>query len=122
VTGLIACLDVSNCCRFEEACAAYSAGGRPELGMALLQQLADTAVLQCRFADAAHGYYKLAMASLEVGGALVLHLELQSVCHILQQNPQQCCLLLRLAGSSTLDGTATCMDNSHAPFKVEMVI
>jgi hypothetical protein len=65
-------LGMSDGCRFEEACAAYSAGGRPELGLALLQQLADTAVLQCRFADAAHGYYKLAMVSLEVGGTLML--------------------------------------------------
>jgi hypothetical protein len=53
-------------CRFEEACAAYTEGGRPELGLALLQQLADNAVLQCRFADAAHGYYKLAIESLKV--------------------------------------------------------
>lgn len=54
------------CCRFEEACAAYTEGGRPELGVALLQRLADKAVLQCRFADAAHGYYRLAMQSLKV--------------------------------------------------------
>lgn len=52
--------------RFEEACAAYTDGGRPELGLALLQQLADNAVLQCRFADAAHGYYKLAVEALKV--------------------------------------------------------
>lgn len=57
-------------CRFEEACAAYTEGGRPELGLALLQQLADNAVLQCRFADAAHGYYKLAMESLKVSTVL----------------------------------------------------
>lgn len=55
--------------RFEEACAAYSEGGRPELGLALLQQLADNAVVQCRFDDAAHGYYKLAMQALKVGVA-----------------------------------------------------
>jgi len=58
------------CCvrvhRFEEACAAYAEGGRPELGLALLQQLADVAVVQCRFADAAQGCYKLAMESLKV--------------------------------------------------------
>jgi hypothetical protein len=34
--------------------------------LALLQRLADNAVLQCRFADAAHGYYTLAMQSLKV--------------------------------------------------------
>jgi hypothetical protein len=59
----VAC-DLRN--RFEEACSAYTDGGRPELGLALLQQLADNAVLQCRFADAAHGYYKLAVEALKV--------------------------------------------------------
>jgi hypothetical protein len=59
-------------CRFEEACAAYTEGGRPELGLALLQQLADNAVLQCRFADAAHGCYKLALESLKVIGMCLL--------------------------------------------------
>lgn len=54
------------CYRFEEACAAHTEGGRPELGVALLQRLADNAVLQFRFADAAHGYYTLAMQSLKV--------------------------------------------------------
>ena len=53
-------------CRFEEACTAYGESGRPELGLALLQQLADIAVSQARFADAAHGYYKLAVESLKV--------------------------------------------------------
>lgn len=59
--------ELSPCpCRFEEACAAFADGGRPDLGRALLQQLADNAVAQCRFADAAHNYYKLAMESLKV--------------------------------------------------------
>eukprot|EP00879_Flechtneria_rotunda_P020074 GHRR01021110.1.p1 GENE.GHRR01021110.1~~GHRR01021110.1.p1 ORF type:complete len:1138 (+),score=467.94 GHRR01021110.1:213-3626(+) len=51
--------------RFADACAAYSQGGRPELGLAILQQLADNAVSESRFADAAHGYYKLAMEALQ---------------------------------------------------------
>jgi hypothetical protein len=42
----------------------------PELGLALLQQLADAAVVQRRFADAAHGYYTLAMATIKVSARL----------------------------------------------------
>jgi hypothetical protein len=54
-------------CRFAEACAAYSQGGRPDLGLAILQQLGNNAVQERRFADAAHSHYMLAMQALQVG-------------------------------------------------------
>jgi hypothetical protein len=34
--------------------------------LAILQQLADNAVAERRFDDAAHGYYKLAMEAMQV--------------------------------------------------------
>lgn len=53
-------------CRFADACAAYCDGGRPAQGLAILQQLADNAVTQRQFADAAHGHYKLSMEAMKV--------------------------------------------------------
>ncbi|KAF6264914.1 hypothetical protein COO60DRAFT_1621541 [Scenedesmus sp. NREL 46B-D3] len=51
--------------RFADACAAYCQGGCQAQGLAILQQLADNAVAECRFDDAAHGYYKLAMEAMQ---------------------------------------------------------
>ncbi|WIA11467.1 hypothetical protein OEZ85_011583 [Tetradesmus obliquus] len=51
--------------RFADACAAYCQGGRREQGLAILQQLADNAVAERRYEDAAHGYYKLAMEAMQ---------------------------------------------------------
>jgi hypothetical protein len=54
-------------CRFADACAAYCQGGCRAQGLSILQQLADNAVAERRFDDAAHGYYKLAMEAMQVG-------------------------------------------------------
>lgn len=55
-----------DCCRFADACAAYCEGGQSAQGLQILQQLADNAAAEQRFADAAHGHYKLAMEALKV--------------------------------------------------------
>lgn len=52
--------------RFADAYAAYCEGGCRDQGLAILQQLADNAVAERRFSDAAHGYYKLAMEAMQV--------------------------------------------------------
>ncbi|KAF8070897.1 5-methyltetrahydropteroyltriglutamate--homocysteine methyltransferase [Scenedesmus sp. PABB004] len=49
---------------FAEAVAAYSRGGFPDRALAILRQLAECAVAERRFADAAHGHLQLAVAAL----------------------------------------------------------
>jgi len=52
--------------RFEEARAAFRAGGRPDLARGLLEGLAAAAVRSRRFGDAAHVHYRLAVDALQV--------------------------------------------------------
>jgi hypothetical protein len=52
--------------RFDDARAAYRSGGRPDLAQRLLEGLAEAAVRQRRFGDAAHTHYRLAMDALQV--------------------------------------------------------
>jgi tetratricopeptide (TPR) repeat protein len=55
--------------RFQEARAAYQAAGQHQAARDLLQQLADVAVAQQRWEDAAYAHYQLALEALQVGWA-----------------------------------------------------
>lgn len=52
--------------QFGKARVAYCDGGRPDLGRALLETLADNAMTENRFADASYAYYQLAIEALKV--------------------------------------------------------